>query len=166
MRSTAVGVRCTDGVIVGVEKLLSAKMLVEGTGRRVVAIDEHIGAATSGLQPDARQLVNRARDESRAYRTQFGEQIPPHTLADRMGGFTHVTTLYGSVRPFGASILLAGLDAETKAPELYCVEPSGLSLRYFGAAIGKGARAAKTEIEKHKLFDMPVAEVLGRVAKM
>jgi len=161
-----VGVRCKDGVILGVEKLLPAKMLVEGSGRRINALDSHIGAATSGWQPDARQLVNRGREESRAYRSNFGEAVPPRTLAERLGGFTHITTVYGSVRPFGASILLAGVDPETKAPELYCVEPSGLSLRYFGMAIGKGARAAKTDIEKHKLFDLPVAEALGHVAKM
>lgn len=163
---TAVGVRCKDGVILGVEKLLVAKMLVEGSGRRIAAVDEHVGAATSGLHPDARQLVNRARDESRSYRSQFGESIPPRTLADRLGGFTHVTTLYGSVRPFGASLLLAGYDVEAKSPELYCVEPSGMSLRYFATAIGKGARAAKTDLEKHKVFDMTVAEALGHVAKI
>ncbi len=160
------GVRCKDGVILGVEKLLAAKMLVEGSGRRVVAIDEHTGAASSGLQPDARQLVNRARDESRNYRSTFGEATPPSTLAERMGAFTHMTTLYGSVRPFGAALLLAGVDPETRAPELYCVEPSGMALRYFGAAIGKGARAAKTEIEKEKLSDKTVAEAIGPVAKM
>jgi 20S proteasome subunit alpha 7 len=163
---TAVGVRCKDGVIIGVEKLLAAKMLKPGSGKRVVAIDEHIGAATSGLQPDARQLVNRARDESKAYRQNYGQRVPPRTLADRMGGFTHMTTLYGSVRPFGASILLAGWDEESKQGELYCVEPSGLALRYFGCAIGKGQRAAKTELEKKKLFEMTVSEALGHVAKM
>lgn len=141
-------------------------MLVEGSGRRIVAVDEHIGAASSGLQPDARQLVNRARDESRNYRTTFGEAIPPATLAERMGAFTHMTTIYGGVRPFGAALLLAGADPESGKPELYCVEPSGMALRYFGAAVGKGARAAKTEIEKEKLSDMTVADAIGRVAKI
>jgi 20S proteasome subunit alpha 7 len=161
-----VGVRCTDGVIIGVEKLLSAKMLVEGSGRRIAAIDIHIGSASSGMLPDARQLVNRARDEAKAYRTNFGEPIPPQTLADRLGGFTHLTTLYSSVRPFGASLLVAGYNAETKSSELYCIEPSGLAMRYFGTAIGKGARAAKTEIEKNKLYDLTCAQAIGYIAKI
>lgn len=88
------------------------------------------------------------------------------TRAARIARSSASTSRRTRTLPFGASILLAGLNVETKAPELYCIEPSGLSLRYFGTAIGKGARAAKTEIEKHKLFDMPVAEVLGRVAKI
>lgn len=83
-----------------------------------------------------------------------------------MGAFTHMTTIYGGVRPFGAALLLAGADPESGRPELYCVEPSGMALRYFGAAVGKGARAAKTEIEKEKLSDMTVADAIGRIAKM
>ena len=37
---------------------------------------------------------------------------------------------------------------DVKTAELYMVEPSGLILRYFGCAAGKGAQAAKTEVEK------------------
>jgi 20S proteasome subunit alpha 7 len=157
-------------VVLGVEKLLSGEMLVPGSAasanRRLAAVDAHAGAASSGLAPDARQLVNRAREEARGYRANFGESIPPRTLAERLGGYCHATTLDSSVRPFGASLLLAGYDAEAAAAELYCIEPSGLALRYQGTAIGKGARAAKTEIEKHKLYDAAVADALGPIAKM
>ena len=38
--------------------------------------------------------------------------------------------------------------------------------RYFGAAIGKGARAAKTEIEKLKFANRTCAEALPLVAKI
>jgi 20S proteasome subunit alpha 7 len=49
---------------------------------------------------------------------------------------------------------------------LYCIEPTGACLRYFGCALGKGARAAKTEIEKRKLSDKTCMEALGEIAKM
>jgi 20S proteasome subunit alpha 7 len=163
---TAIGVRCKDGVILGVEKLLTSKMLVEGSGRRVHAIDEHIGMAFAGLVPDARQLVIRARDEARGYRQNFGEAIPTKTLNDRLGAFVHLYTVYWYLRPFGATVLLAGYDAQTARHELYCVEPTGVATRYFGAAAGKGARAAKTEIEKYKFEDKTAAEALGYVAKI
>lgn len=38
--------------------------------------------------------------------------------------------------------------------------------RYFGYALGKGARAAKTEIEKLKFGERTVEESLGLVAKI
>lgn len=37
---------------------------------------------------------------------------------------------------------------------------------YFGVAIGKGARAAKTEIEKLKLSEMTAREAIKEAAKM
>ncbi len=153
-------------MILGVEKLLSAKMLVPGSGRRVASVDDSIGVAVAGLAPDGRQLVARARDEARAYRSTYGEPIPPRVLADRLGAFMHVFTYYSYYRPLGASVLVAGHDAETGAAELYLAEPTGMAVRYFGAAVGKGARAAKTEIEKGKFGDKTVEEALGAVAKI
>ena len=125
---TALGVKCSDGVILGVEKLVLSKMLVEGSGRRVHAVDEHVGAATAGLNPDGRMLVERARDEARGYRQNYGEPIPPNILSDRMGSFMHLFTLYGSYRPVGSTILLAGYSPETKECELYMSEPTGLAM--------------------------------------
>ncbi len=126
-KGTAVGVKCSDGVILGVEKLVPSKMLVESTGRRVHAVEEHIGAATAGFEPDARMLISRARDEGRGYRQNLGEPIPPRALAERMGAFMHLFTLYSSYRPVGASILLAGYDVASNAAELYMAEPNGLT---------------------------------------
>jgi len=161
-----VGVKCKDGVILGVEKLVPAKMLVEGSGRRVAAVDEHVGAATAGLAPDGRTLVARARDEARAAKSSLGEPLPPSMLADRMGAYMHLFTVYWYLRPFGAAVLLAGWDAAKGAGELYCAEPTGLSCRYHGHALGKGARAAKTEIEKGGFADKTVEEALAGVAKI
>lgn len=89
--------------------------------------------------------MSRARDEARGYRQNFGEPALPRLLAERLGGFVHLHTVYWYLRPFGASILLAGYDAEAKRHELYCVEPTGVALRYFGYAIGAagGGRRAR-----------------------
>lgn len=163
---TAVGVRCKDGVILGVEKVIGARMLVGTSGRNIATVDEHAGAATAGLIPDARQLISRARDESRGYRQNFGEAIVPRILAERMGGFVHAHTVYWYLRPFGASILLAAYDQEAKRPELYCVEPTGMALRYRAYAIGKGQRAAKTELEKIDFETKTCEEALGIIAKI
>lgn len=41
--STAVGIRCADGVLLAVEKQLVSRMLVEGTSKRVHIVDPHLG---------------------------------------------------------------------------------------------------------------------------
>ncbi|ONM37088.1 Proteasome subunit alpha type [Zea mays] len=46
------------------------------------------------------------------------------------------------------------------------IEPSGVSYKYFGAALGKGRQAAKTEIEKLKLSELTCREGIVEVAKI
>ena len=65
--STAVGIRCKDGVVMGVEKPKLSKMLVEGSNRRIFTVDKHSGMCVSGLMADARQVVTYAREEAAAY---------------------------------------------------------------------------------------------------
>ena len=57
----ALGVTCSDGVVLGVEKLLPFKMLVPGSNRRIAAVDRHAGMAGTGLAPDARQCERELR---------------------------------------------------------------------------------------------------------
>ncbi|KAF1790933.1 Nucleophile aminohydrolase [Phytophthora cactorum] len=67
------------------------------------------------------------RHEALNYKKNYGCSIPPHLLAERMGQFVHYYTLYGSIRPFGTAIMLAGYDQDTKKSSLYMVEPSGVT---------------------------------------
>lgn len=55
---------------------------------------------------------------------------------------------------------------ERGGPEMYCVEPSGVSFGYFGYAAGKAKQAAKTEIEKLKLGGLTSRDLLNEGAKM
>eukprot|EP00245_Coleochaete_scutata_P006912 TRINITY_DN21739_c0_g1_i1.p1 TRINITY_DN21739_c0_g1~~TRINITY_DN21739_c0_g1_i1.p1 ORF type:complete len:251 (+),score=44.14 TRINITY_DN21739_c0_g1_i1:107-859(+) len=161
---TAVGIRCKDGVVLGVEKLIISKMLVQGSNRRIYTVDRHTGMAIAGLAPDGRQIVNRARGEASEYKSFYGDPIPGKMLCDWIANFIHLQTLYWWTRPFGSSILLASYDSE--GPELYMVEPNGVAFRYFGSALGKGRQAAKTEIEKLKLSEMTCREGVFAVAKI
>merc|ERR1719231_664725 len=89
-------------------------------------------------------------------------------MAERLGMFMHMYTLYGSVRPFGCSVLLGHVDPETKEPSLFTLEPSGLVFKYKGNAVGKHRQAAKTEIEKLLASkpDITCQEALLHVAKI
>lgn len=145
---TAIGLKCSDGIVLIVEKPQVSKMLVAGSNRRIFNVDSHVGLAITGFSADGRQIVHRARDEAKDYFEFYGQKIVPLVLINRLGLYVHHFTRHGSLRPFGASALMASYDEDTKKPELYMVEPSGLALRYFGCSVGKGAQAAKTELEK------------------
>jgi len=161
---TAIGLRVKDGVVLAVEKLVVSKMLEPGTNKRLHTADRHVGVAISGLVADGRQLVKRAQAEALNYRQFYGESISGKVLCERVSSFVQAYTLYGSVRPFGCSILLGCVDK--KGPQLYMIDPSGTSWGYFGYAIGKGSRAAKTELEKLKLSEMTAREAIKEAARI
>ena len=92
--STAVGIRCKDGVVMCVEKPKLSKMLVEGTNRRIMTVDMQSGICISGMVADARQIVNYARREATGYLDFYGGSIPGTVLANRISGMMHTYTLY------------------------------------------------------------------------
>jgi 20S proteasome subunit alpha 7 len=161
---TAVGVRCKDGVILGVEKLIVSKMLEPSGNRRIYSVDLHIGATSAGLTADAKHLVVRARQEAKQFKKFYDSPIPSQLLCDRISNYAQAHTLYASVRPFGVCLLLAGWDQD--GPHLHMIEPSGLSFGYQAVAAGKAKQGAKAELEKLKLSEMTAREAVFAVAKI
>lgn len=45
--STAIGIRCKDGIVFGVEKLVLSKLYEEGSNKRIFNIDRHVGMVTT-----------------------------------------------------------------------------------------------------------------------
>mmetsp|Transcript_2729 Transcript_2729/g.2932 ORF Transcript_2729/g.2932 Transcript_2729/m.2932 type:complete len:269 (+) Transcript_2729:75-881(+) len=160
---TAIGIRCNDGVVIAVGKPQGSRMLVPGSNRRVFPIDKHVGLVVAGYLADGKQIVSRAREEAENYRNTYGHHILPTILADRLSLYTHYFTIYGSLRPFGSTAIFAGFDEDLDSPQLYMVEPSGAVFRFFGCAAGKGANAAKTELEK-VLYKYGTAGISSRQA--
>lgn len=114
---------------------------------------------------DGRAIVDIARQEAVNYRSQYNQQIPIKLLNERISSYMHAYTLFSAVRPFGVSVILSSWN-EADGPELYMIEPSGVSCGYFGCAIGKAKQPAKTEIEKFDLSSKTVEELMKEAAKM
>lgn len=54
----------------------------------------------------------------------MSHHIYAQALADRLGLYVQAYTLYSSVRPFGCSTILGGIDKD--GPTIYVIEPSGV----------------------------------------
>lgn len=145
--ATSVGIRCADGVVFAVEKLITSPLLVPGKNRKIQTVDNHIGCIYSGLIPDGRHLVNRGRDEAASFKKIYHRPIPVEAFADRLGQYVQAHTLYNSVRPFGITAIFGGID-DVKGPQLFMLEPNGSYWGYMGAATGKGRQSARAELEK------------------
>ncbi|HDN73618.1 MAG TPA: archaeal proteasome endopeptidase complex subunit alpha, partial [Archaeoglobus sp.] len=119
--------------------------------------------ATSGLVADARVLVERARIEAQINKLTYDEPISVKELAKRICDFKQQYTQYGGVRPFGVSLLIAGVDS---LPKLYETDPSGALLEYKATAIGMGRNSVMEYFEKEYRENLNFEEalILGLVA--
>lgn len=144
--TSAVGVKCKEGVVLMVDRRLSGKLLEPQSVEKLFQVDEHIGVASSGLIADARTLVDRARLESQSNRYTYSESIEVEQLAKRICDFKQLHTQFGGARPFGTSLLIAGADIGRA--RLFETDPSGALLEYKATCIGVGRNAAMDLFEK------------------
>ena len=149
--ATAVGVKWKDGVVLAVEKRITSKLIEPSSYEKIFQIDDHIAAAPSGIIADARVLVDRARLESQIYRLTYGEPVPLNVLVKKICDLKQAHTQYGGVRPFGAALLLAGVNEK---PELYETDPSGAYFEWKAVAIGSGRNVAMAIFEEHYRDDL------------
>lgn len=162
--STVVGIRCRDGVVLGAIKNVLSMMIVEGSNSHLFGIGKHSGAVCTGVMPDAKALIARARQEAAQYLEWYGKEITAKVLSDRVAQYVHAHTLYWAVRPFGSSVILTGFD--NGQPRLYMIEPSGNYFEYLSCAAGKGSQQCKTEIDKLDLPNLTVDSALYQITKM
>jgi len=162
---TGVALRCKDGVVIAVEKVIATGLYLPTSTRRITNVDHHIGFGATGLYPDARALAQFCVEEAQDYYAEYREKIPCKHLADRLSLYVHAHTLYGALRPFGVGVFLASWNKHD-GPQLFMVEPSGLAYGYQGWSVGKGRQAAKTEIEKLKLADMSCRTALKEATRI
>ncbi|KUO41439.1 MAG: proteasome subunit alpha [Candidatus Hadarchaeum yellowstonense] len=143
---TALGIKVNEGVVLAAEKRVRSKLVEETSIEKIFQVDEHIGAAASGLIADARVLIDHARIEAQINRLRYDEAISVEALAKRIGDTKQLYTQHGGVRPFGARLLIAGVD--DKKPRLFETDPSGVVAAYKCQAIGGGAQTVTEFLER------------------
>lgn len=139
--STAIGIVCKDGVVLVADKRIVGKLVVAESVEKVFQIDDHIAATAAGIISDARVLVERAQLKAQQHHVTFDSGIDVLSVVKEMSDLCQFTTQSAGLRPFGVSLLVAGVDDE---PTLFMTDPTGIFFRYRAAVIGEG----EVEIEK------------------
>ena len=148
--TTSIGVKCSEGIVLAVDKRTTSKLVEASSIEKIFKIDEHIGAATSGLVADARALVERARVEAQINKITYSEPIRVTSLSKKLCDMLQMYTQNGGVRPFGSALIIGGVyNGECK---LFETDPSGALIEYKATAIGSG-RSAAMEIFEEKYED-------------
>lgn len=149
--TTAVGVVFEGGVVLAAARTVQ-RLMVPDSIEKISRIDEHIGAASCGILADCRVLIDFSRVRAQVNRITYNEPIELTALvkdiSDRKQRFTQV----GGIRPFGVSLLIAGMDG---VPHLFETDPSGTLREWRAHAIGRGAKDAKKALIEDYKDGMP-----------
>jgi proteasome alpha subunit len=140
--ATAVGIACREGVALVAFKSIHSKLVVPESLKKIFEADDHIVVTASGLIADARRLVDIARVDSQRHRITYNEAPSVDTIARSVCDTMQVYTQYGGIRPFGVSLLIAGVDSQ--GPKLFEAEPSGAMTAFRADSIG----ANKKEVDE------------------
>lgn len=141
----SVGIRTNDGVVLAVRRRLRSPLLVGESVEKLHKIDDHIGIATTGHVADGRKLVEYARQRAQVNRLRFEEPITIEDLTKSVTDQIQQFTQTGGTRPFGVSLLVAGVD--DGEPALYEADPSGNPVSWKARVVGDGSTDAQEYIE-------------------
>ncbi len=145
----SVGVVADDCTVLAARKRVRSPLLEPTSVEKVHAVDDHLAVASAGHAADARQLVDVARRASQQHRLRYDEPIDVELLAKRLANHVQEQTQTGGSRPYGAALLVGGLDVTggTDRPRLFEVDPSGTPYGWNAAAIGEGTNDVRQFFE-------------------
>jgi len=161
--ATAVGIQTNEGVVLVVEKRLTSKLIEPSSIEKIFEIDGHCGCAMSGLIADARTLIDRARVEAQSHWFTFNEQMSVESITQSVA---NVAMGFGGKgkksmsRPFGVSLLFAGIEPKTGLPKLFHLDPSGTYVRCDAKAIGSASEGAQGNLQEQYHKSMTLKEAL------
>ena len=156
--TTSIGIKCSEGIVLAVDKRTTSNLVEATSIEKIFKIDEHIGAATSGLVADARALVERGRVEAQINKITYSEPIRVDSLSKKLCDMLQMYTQNGGVRPFGSALIIGGVyDGSCK---LFETDPSGALIEYKATAIGSGRSAAMDIFEDQYKDDMNLNDAI------
>ncbi|MFB0503498.1 MAG: archaeal proteasome endopeptidase complex subunit alpha [Candidatus Bathyarchaeia archaeon] len=160
---TIIGVSCPEGVVIGAEEKVESKLRDPILSEKIYEVDEHLGAAIVGLGSDARILIDHARIYAQSNRLMYDEPADVEIVARGIGDLMQLYTQYEGVRPFGVSIIFAGVDKV--GSRLFTTDPSGSYRAYKAVAIGIGHETAQNLLEKEYREDLKLDEAIKLAVK-
>lgn len=140
--STAIGIVYKDGVLLVTDKRIVDPLIIADSLEKIFKIEDHIMATASGILSDARVLIERAQIIAQQHRLTYDTNVEVGSVVKEICNLKQVCTQSGGLRPFGVSLLVAGIDR--KGPTLYETDPTGIFFQYKASVIGEG----ETEIEE------------------
>ena len=154
--SSSVGMVCSDGVFIIADKRIEDKLIVKKSTNKIYEIDAHIITSVAGIIADARVLIEKAQVLSQQHRITYDSPIEPELVIKDISNIKQQFTQYGGARPFGVSLMVAGLNGDKL--ELYTSDITGNYLSYNAHAIGEDDEKIKNKLRERYKEDLTLKQ--------
>ncbi|MBT4258178.1 archaeal proteasome endopeptidase complex subunit alpha [archaeon] len=147
--SASVGIRCSDGVFILADKRIKDKLIVNESASKIYEVDSHVFSSFAGIMSDARVLIEKVQVLAQQHKMTYDSNIEPELVIKEVANTKQQFTQYGGARPYGVSLMVAGLNDDK--PELYTSDVTGNYFSYHANAIGENDEKIKEKLrEKFK----------------
>jgi proteasome alpha subunit len=161
--STAIGMICSDGVLLVTDKRIIEKLIVPESVEKIFQVDDHIGATASGILSDARVLIERAQLRAQQHNVTYDSPIDVLSIVKDVCSLKQICTQSAGLRPFGVSLLIAGI--ESSGPILFETDPTGIFFQFKATVIGEGEAEVQAVLDKEYKEDMTIEDGLKLCVK-
>ena len=161
--NTVIGMVCSDGVLLVVDKRVTDKLLVAESIEKIFQIDDHIGSTVAGLVSDGRILIERAQMKAQQHRVTYDTPIDTLTIVKDICDLKQICTQSGGLRPFGVSLLVVGIDE--LGGRLFLTEPSGIYFQYNATSVGESAEEVNEILNKEYKKSMTIEQGMRLACK-
>jgi len=144
--SASIGIVCSDGVFLMADKRKKDILIVEKSANKIYEIDTHMIASVAGIVSDARVLIEKEQVLAQQHRITYDSEIEPELIIKDISNTKQQFTQYGGARPFGVSLMLAGVNRGK--PELYTSDITGNYFSYHANAIGEDDEKIKEKLRE------------------
>lgn len=159
--STAVGVRCKDGVLLVTDKRIIDSLMVPDSVEKIFKIDDHIISTAAGIISDARVLIDRAQVKAQQHKVTYDSPIDVLSITKDVCSLKQMCTQSGGLRPFGVSLLITGIDES--GMKLYQTDPTGIFFEYKAIAIGEYENEMLDILHKEYKEDITIEQAIKLV---
>ncbi len=156
--STALGIKFKGGVVLISDKKVRSRLVEQNSMEKIQLVDDFVAAVTSGLVADARVLIDFSRIAAQQEKITYGALINMENLVKRVADQMQQYTQYGGVRPYGVSMIFAGIDRI--GPRLIDCDPAGTINEYKATAVGSGKDQVLSYLEKEYRDDLSETDAI------
>ena len=150
--STALGIKFSNGVCLISDRKVRSKLVEQNSVEKIQLVDDYVATVTSGLVADARVLIDFSRVAAQQEKVTYGSLINMENLVRKVADQMQQYTQYGGVRPYGVSLIFAGVDR--LGARLFDSDPAGTINEYKAVSVGAGRDQVTSYLEKEYMDDL------------